>query len=378
MQETQNLQTPDIFRLWGGISTVGAALQRNVWVETDSGKIFPNTYIFLVAPPGVGKGVMLGKLKSFLTPIEDIHFGRSDMSKASFIDELAVGEVSADPLHNIESYNSISVITTEMGTLLGEYDTTFMSVLTDLWNCVEYSEKKRHNAKSDIMLPRTHVNILVGTQPGFMQHFLPETAWEQGFLSRVLMVYASSAAPVPLWSGKKYVSREDELKETLQGIAKLRGPFDITKDARKFLQEWHMEGHAETDPTHPKLQNYNSRRTEHYLKLCMIAAASTSKKVLDIGSVERALDWLTNVEDNIIEGLQDITNTAISKDDIPTMVYEYVLSNYQAGKPIPEAKVVHYCHRLLRPHEVDKFLESMVKHSMLKKSTAGYRPGTIE
>ena len=60
------------------------------------------------------------------------------------------------------------------------------------------------------------------------------------------------------------------------------------------------------------------------------------------------------------------------------MVYEYVLSNYQAGKPIPEAKVVHYCHRLLRPHEVDKFLESMVKHSMLKKSTAGYRPGTIE
>ena len=375
MQETRNLQTPDIFRLWGGISTVSAALQRNVWIETDSGFIFPNTYVFLVAPPGVGKGVMLKRLKSYLAPIDSIHFGRSDMTRASFVDELELGHVLGDPLRKVEDYYSLTVIVQELGTILSEYALDFMSVLTDLYDSGEYSEKKRASAGGkDAIMDRVQVNILAGTQPGFLQNFIPDIAWEQGFLSRVMLIYAESAPPVPLFSGKKGRDNKKWLAPAMQDIAKLRGEFKITKDAVNHLEHWNVEGRKETDPNHPKLTHYNSRRVVHYIKLCMIAAASTGSLTIDMATCERALGWLTNAEDNMVGGLQDISNTARSADDTATELYEFILKEYDGTNVVPKKKVYAFLQARMRPYEIDKFLQVMQQAGFLKAVGAGFKP----
>jgi len=225
-----------------------------------------------------------------------------------------------------------------------------MSTLTDLWDCRDYSEKKRVNQRADLMLERVHLTLLAGTQPGDLQALLPEIAGEQGFLARVRVVYAASAPPVPLWR-ETVKERRELMQEKLGEIAKLRGEFAISNDARIFLENWNMTEGKKTGPTHPKLQNYNARRVEHLIRLCMVAAASGNSKQLSLVAVERALEWLINAEENMVTGLQDITNAAISRDDIPQMIYDFVLSSY-SGESVSEARVVRYVHQLVRPHDV--------------------------
>ena len=59
MTFTEGLPTPEIFRLWSGISTIAATLERRVWVATGRGVIYPNLFVVLVAPPAVGKSVAI-------------------------------------------------------------------------------------------------------------------------------------------------------------------------------------------------------------------------------------------------------------------------------------------------------------------------------
>lgn len=36
---TETMRSPDSFRLWGGIATIAAVLERRVWTETDVDKL---------------------------------------------------------------------------------------------------------------------------------------------------------------------------------------------------------------------------------------------------------------------------------------------------------------------------------------------------
>src|SRR5438067_5724999 len=55
---TEGTRTPELFRLWSAIALVGGALERRVWINNGDGTVFPNMFILLVAPPGVGKFVI--------------------------------------------------------------------------------------------------------------------------------------------------------------------------------------------------------------------------------------------------------------------------------------------------------------------------------
>ena len=58
MDYTASMSAPKLFRQWTGLSMLSAALERKVWIETELGHLYPNLYVFLVSPPGVGKTVL--------------------------------------------------------------------------------------------------------------------------------------------------------------------------------------------------------------------------------------------------------------------------------------------------------------------------------
>src|SRR5437879_4921406 len=51
VEETEGLESPEIYRRWAAIVGLGAVLQQKVWVQT-SAPLYPNIYAFLVGPPG--------------------------------------------------------------------------------------------------------------------------------------------------------------------------------------------------------------------------------------------------------------------------------------------------------------------------------------
>src|SRR3972149_2265472 len=46
---TKELESPELFHIWCGVSAIATMLGRNVWLDRGYGKLYPNHYIILVA-----------------------------------------------------------------------------------------------------------------------------------------------------------------------------------------------------------------------------------------------------------------------------------------------------------------------------------------
>ena len=374
MQETSALQTPDNFRLWGAIATVSAALQRNVWIDTVIAPVYPNTFIILLAPPGVGKNVILSRVRGYLSLIDSIHLGRADMTRASLVDELEMGVVQADPLKGVPEYNSLTIVISEFGTMFSEYDHQFISVLANLWDCEGYTESKRAN-KTDIYMERVQLTMIAGTQPGFLRAIIPPIAWEQGMMSRIILVYAGDVDPVPLFTNRKRDQKRTEwLNESIQKIGRLRGAFSFTKGAIGFLEDFNMRAKRE-GPDHLLLYHYKARRMMHYLKLIQISAAATGRMEITEGDCDRAMGWLIEAEGNMAEGLGDMAATATNKENILQETWDYLVQQYDGENPVPKDILYKYLAQRVQPFQIRQVIEAMEQAGVLTVvSGKGYKP----
>ena len=59
-------EAPSAYVIWSAISVISAVLKKKVWVRRGTYKVYPNQYIVLVGPPGVGKGTAIHPAHSFI------------------------------------------------------------------------------------------------------------------------------------------------------------------------------------------------------------------------------------------------------------------------------------------------------------------------
>jgi len=55
MDYTDNTEPLPILRRWCGVAVIAAALQRKCWFDHGRIRWYPNLYIVLVSPPGLGR-----------------------------------------------------------------------------------------------------------------------------------------------------------------------------------------------------------------------------------------------------------------------------------------------------------------------------------
>jgi hypothetical protein len=185
VKETEELSSPEIFRRWAAIAAVAGALERKVWTRSRNMDLYPNLYTILVGPPGVGKTVRLilcgyfgGGLKVFMSP------GRTYLELRLPISWLAQIERSCAQTHSgTVSFNSLLVASNELQVFLSAYESDFIGLLTDLYDCKWFSEEKRtKDLQIDIDHPQ--LNILAATTPSYLNELFADKAWDQGFSSR--------------------------------------------------------------------------------------------------------------------------------------------------------------------------------------------------
>ena len=111
MDLTDGLPSPRIFRLWSGITCIAGALERRAWIETAQSNVYPNLFVVLVAPPGVGKTQAVNPVEDFWKDCKKFKVMPNNVTKAALIDAL----VSAGQTRifndgaNILEYHSICV-----------------------------------------------------------------------------------------------------------------------------------------------------------------------------------------------------------------------------------------------------------------------------
>jgi hypothetical protein len=190
------------------------AMERKTYIRTNIGELFPNLYVIAIAPPGVGKTLITGTTQEFIAELGDHWMAPSSVSRASLVDALGAAERKVViPQNNppVLSFNSLSVVQNEMGVFLPAYDMEFMAVLTDLYDCRNFSERKR---SSDINTKMTapQLNLFAATTVSYMADTMPEGAWDQGFLSRTLLIYSGEVIKRSLWDT---IERPPTLKNDL-------------------------------------------------------------------------------------------------------------------------------------------------------------------
>jgi len=376
IQHTSSMGSPQLFCKWTALAVVAGALERKVWLRTSRGTLYPNMYTILIGEPGVGKSLQTDlswQLWRSLSNVgTDTHWTSvQSLTYASLIDQLHMAErklVRPQEDEPIISFNSLLISVNELSVLLPEYAVQMMAKLTDLYDCNAYGEARR-SSEIEFTMENPQLNILSASTPAQLLGLLPDGAWDQGFLSRVMLVYSGEIVEYDLWEkGPHHGSGLwASLKSDLGVIGNLYGEMYFVEDAAKAINEW-QKAKGPPRPTHPKLTRYCNRRTAHLLKLCMAVSASQSDDLtITIDHYSEALNHLLEVEHSMPDMFKAMTaggDAQVIKD-----TWHFAYTVYMKSKdhtPVKEALLVHFISERTSAHNVMRILDVMERAGLLK------------
>jgi len=274
---------------------IAATLEQKVWVDTGS-ILYPNLYTFLVGQPGTGKSRAIIAASGIIREaLPEMFFGATSMTRAALSDYMVEAKrFIANIPHAPIEYNSLVCIADEFSAFMHEYDSALVAALVEFYDVNPYSEGRRV-ANIRIKIAKPQLNLLTGSTPSNLIHTLKDYVWEQGLMSRVIMVFASERPLIDVFNAPK-TPKPTDLIHDIKVIYSLMGQFKPTADFARAMNNWKLLGCAPT-PDHPKLVHYATRRWAHLLKLAMIASVDrTDSLVLDVADFNRAMGWLLEAE----------------------------------------------------------------------------------
>lgn len=377
LAHTAGAPSPEIFRLWAAIGAVAGALERRVFASTAQGPIYPNLFILLVAPPAIGKSIAISPIGGIWRETQKIHVAPDSLTKASLVDSLAKADRKIITPAGLVEYHSLACCVPELGVLMPAHDLEIMSTMTRLYdNEPSYSEERRTLNRS-IDISRPQINILAGTQPGFLASFLPEVAWAQGFMARFIMIYSGVSPKIDLFDERPIREADRKvLVKRMSAWCELVGEALFTSGAKAALRLWHDAGCLPV-PEHSKLEHYNGRRIMHVIKLSLISAISrTSTLVIDTCDVDRAKGWLLRAEGT----MPDIFRQMVGKSDNQTIqeLHFFLFREYSKNKkPLHEAVVYDFLRQHAPSDKIEKIIQIAERSNVIVRmagSPAFYTP----
>lgn len=319
MYFTRNSEAPDEFHFWTGVSTIAGALRRRVWIDMLSFHWTPNFYIVLVGPPGVVTKSTTTRLgMRLLSKVEGVKFGPQSLTwqalTGALENSIEYVEWEEDGEKKQLPHSSLTISVPELGTLLKMDDTGLDGVLISMWD--GQLEKWGHETKTSGNTEVTNpwLNIIGATTPTWIQNNIPENMIGGGLASRMIFIYGDQkrhliAYPDEVSPSKEYYRREEQLIEDLTQIAQMRGPFELTEEARVWGREFYVDLWTKRPPhmASERYSGYISRKQTHIHKLAMVvAAAKRNEQVVKLEDLVEADKLLTMTEPHMSKVFQSV------------------------------------------------------------------------
>jgi len=258
----------------------------------------------------------------------------------------------------------------ELSAFMKAYDEEAIGTMSAFYDPKAYGQTRRNN-DLNIKMKRPQLNLIVGTTPSNLLHYMPETAWEQGFTSRIIMVFSDERT-----IGDDFADVDTNLSadliHDLRSISGLVGQFKVTEDYRECVNTWRKLGEPPV-VSHPKLIHYGTRRRVHLYKLSMVAAIERSDLlVLTREDFNRAMNWMTEAE----AAMPDIFKAGAGNADAKAMdeIYHFVLTMGARG-PVPERKIINFAKDRVPLHSIERVVQIMLISGMLKVVKQDFRMG---
>jgi len=320
IEYTKRQESPEIFHRWVGITTIAAALGRNVYLNRRSGgvtryTIYPGQLMtILVAASGqVKKTTAMNQARMFINNInKPIIHGKS--SPEAFLMQL-------DPL--TQGTPQAILFEGELSVFLSK--ATYAEPLIDILIKLADAEKELvYNTvgHGKIVIPEPSLTVISATTPETLGERLPAGAIGSGFMSRVIFVYAKTTDRFdPLTDVEDTDLTADEFKEAkavekrlmdnILRISRLRGPFTFTLGGRTWFDKWYRKW---SESPAGQGEGYPSRRPDHMLRVGMCIVTSKGDKLeIDEKDLRIADTLLTSIEGNFNKAFAYV-GTSYAKD----------------------------------------------------------------
>lgn len=346
-------------------------MQRRVWVESANGVLYPNLYILLVAPPGIGKSETIRRVGDLWRATENLHVAPNSVTRAALIDVLARSTVKSTlPGGNFQLFHGLNVAASEFGVLCPAHDLEFLNTLNDIFDCGPvFSEERRHR-KEQVDIKEPILNILGGTQPGFLSELLPEQAWSMGFTARLLMIYSATPVQIDPFAPPEHLAAYNagmsQLKQDLTHITQLYGRMQWTQEAAQAFMTWYRAG-MQPAPVHSRLQHYATRRLLYIFKLAMISSVSRSSDLqVELVDLTRAQDWLLEAEDKMPDIFRDMAGKSDKQviDDLHDYMWRLFVRD---KKPIHESRIVGFLQGKVPAEKVLRVLDLCERSRVIER-----------
>lgn len=309
-------EPPVLHHIWSLVAMMSANLGRRCWFEFGPMPILPNQYILLVGDPGVRKSTAMGLAKKVIKGNQGIRLAPDDtggqrqglisamMATTSEDDisqmlegldgvdaDIQVGSLDPEDRHTLFCYAS------EFASFIGQGSYEMVTFLTKMWDGEDHNYTLKN---SKCLLEKPLLNLLGGTTPTALASSLPMEVVGQGFLSRVILVYAESAIKIPR---PKALDEEGlaEIRKIFDFVSNnFRGPFKETPKASALLDSYYLH---QTKIEDTRFVYYQTRRHTHLIKLTMAMAALRGSQEIIAEDVEDAQALLSLTEEGMPSAL---------------------------------------------------------------------------
>ena len=340
---------------------MAAAMEMKTYLKTSS-PLYPNLYVFIVGHPGVGKNRILRIAKRYMNELPEFHFAPTSLTGAALVDTLAASKrfIARLPDPPLEYWNTV-ITAEELTAFMHKYDDEMVGLLSAFYDPDPYAQSRR-GKDIKIRIDRPQVNLISGTTPSNLIQLMPESAWDQGFTSRVILVHSDERIIGDDFAG---VSREldEDLIHDIKSIGALSGEFKVTEDYRNAVNNWRQLGEPPA-VNHPKLLHYKTRRRVHLYKLSMVSAADRSDVLLlTKDDFNRAMGWLLEAE----SAMPDIFTAGSSGTDSKAIdeIYHFI-TVADKGDGVPEHRIINFARERVPMHSILRVIEIMMASGQIQ------------
>lgn len=360
---------------------------RHVWLPFDLGNVYANKYILLVGPPGTRKSTALSLACSLIKDTTAVRLAPDDtdglrqgLMSAMYGDEedddlakeveriaMASGQVDVTEIGNVKlgleckaDRHVMHVNAREFDSFIGQNAKAMATFLIKMWDGDDYEYKLK---SSKVFLDNPLLSIGGATTVQNLSTALPTEAIGQGFMSRVILVYASKPAKhVPPRRVKLDTTVKPFLQETYQWINhELKGAMKETPEAADLIDKLYVK---EVDLGDSRFIYYAMRRSIHLQKLCMILAALRTSNTIELIDVIEAETLLAYTELFMKDALGEYGMSPIAKAK-----QEMVDVLRHANGPVPDTILWAMMHKNMKSIEFKNALMSLINAGSIAQVT---------
>lgn len=303
LKYTENSEPPYSFRLWTAIATIGAALERKVYINWD-GAMYANMFIVLVARAGrARKGTAMRPAERMLRDL-GVNLAAESMTREALIKRMS--SLSMTPSAklgtiDIQMDSAMTIFSEEWTVFIGYQNTILMADLCNLYDC---KSNWRYETKTSgtFEIPNVWLHMFAGTTPELILSTLPTDSVGGGLTSRTIFVCEPDKEKVVLLPLKTEAELKlhEQLMSDLRQIHQLSGLFKMTESFINIYIPWRLKHEANPPFKDTPLEAYSQRRVTHFFKLAMVLnVARTDDMILMDDDARHAITILERTERNM-------------------------------------------------------------------------------